>query len=110
MRLTTKIKEMRPRSVAMAGNGCIRSCCAGASWSTSSSAAAEAPYGPRSEVKRRATYPGSVWTYDFVEDRNASGGKLRILLVNEFTREERPTRSRSLRPWCRQWCVQFFLD
>jgi len=45
-------------------------------------------YGPKGEVKQRAERPGHVWTYDFVEDRTVSGGKLRILTVlDEFTRE-----------------------
>jgi putative transposase len=45
-------------------------------------------YGPKGEVKQRATHQGHVWTYDFVEDRTSGGGKLRILAVlDEFTRE-----------------------
>jgi putative transposase len=45
-------------------------------------------YGPKGAVKQRAERPGHVWTYDFVEDRTAGGGKLRILTVlDEFTRE-----------------------
>jgi putative transposase len=36
----------------------------------------------------KATYPGHVWTYDFLEDRCANGTVLRILTVmDEFTRE-----------------------
>ena len=35
-----------------------------------------------------ATMPNSVWSYDFVEDRTASGSKLRLLTVlDEHTRE-----------------------
>jgi len=35
-----------------------------------------------------ATQPNSVWSYDFVEDRTASGSKLRLLTVlDEHTRE-----------------------
>lgn len=45
-------------------------------------------YGPKGEVAQRAQHPRHVWTYDFVEDRTARGGRLKILaVVDEYTRE-----------------------
>jgi transposase InsO family protein len=45
-------------------------------------------YGPKGAVVNRAQRPGHVWTYDFVEDRTARGGKLKLLcVVDEFTRQ-----------------------
>ncbi len=42
----------------------------------------------RGELPITATYPGHVWTYDFLEDRCQNGTLLRILTVmDEFTRE-----------------------
>jgi putative transposase len=43
---------------------------------------------PAGELPVKATYPGHVWTYDFVEDRCQNGTLLRMLTVmDEFTRE-----------------------
>jgi len=58
-------------------------------------------YGPKGEVKQRATHMGHVWTYDFVEDRTVKGGKIRILSVlDEFTRESLALRvDRSIPAW-----------
>jgi len=43
---------------------------------------------PTGELPVKATYPGHVWTYDFVEDRCQNGTVLRMLTVmDEFTRE-----------------------
>ena len=58
-------------------------------------------YGPKGEVKQRATHAGHVWTYDFVEDRTTKGGKVRILSVlDEFTRESLALRAeRSIPAW-----------
>lgn len=40
------------------------------------------------ELPVKATHPGHVWTYDFLEDRCQNGTLLRILTVmDEFTRE-----------------------
>lgn len=45
-------------------------------------------YGPKGAVVNRAGRPNHVWTYDFVEDRTARGGKLKLLcVVDEFTRQ-----------------------
>ena len=45
-------------------------------------------YGPKGEVKKKATHVNHVWSYDFVEDRTETGNKLRILaILDEFTRE-----------------------
>lgn len=45
-------------------------------------------YGPKGAVVNRAQRPNHVWTYDFVEDRTARGGKLKMLcVVDEFTRQ-----------------------
>ena len=45
-------------------------------------------YGPKGEVGQCAEHPRHVWTYDFVEDRTANGGRLKILaVVDEYTRE-----------------------
>ena len=45
-------------------------------------------YGPKGAVVNRAQRPNHVWTYDFVEDRTARGGKLKLLcVVDEFTRQ-----------------------
>lgn len=39
-------------------------------------------------VPQQAERPNQVWSYDFVEDRTARGGKIRCLtIVDEFTRE-----------------------
>lgn len=44
--------------------------------------------GPEGQVIHRAEFPNHVWSYDFLEDRTETGGKLRILTVlDEFTRE-----------------------
>jgi putative transposase len=58
-------------------------------------------YGPKGEVKQRATHRGHVWTYDFLEDRTAKGGKIRVLSVlDEFTRESLALRvERSVPAW-----------
>ena len=43
---------------------------------------------PAAEPPVKATYPGHVWTYDFVEDRCQNGTLLRLLTVmDEFSRE-----------------------
>jgi putative transposase len=40
------------------------------------------------QVPTQATYPGQVWTYDFVHDACWNGTKLKVLpVVDEFTRE-----------------------
>ena len=45
-------------------------------------------YGPKGAMVNKAERPGHVWTYDFVEDRTARGGKLKLLcVVDEFTRQ-----------------------
>ncbi len=45
-------------------------------------------YGPKGEVKQKATHINHVWSYDFVEDRTEKGHKLRILaIMDEYTRE-----------------------
>lgn len=45
-------------------------------------------YGPKGEVKQKATHINHVWSYDFVQDRTEKGQKLRILAVlDEYTRE-----------------------
>jgi transposase InsO family protein len=45
-------------------------------------------YGPKGAVVHQAQRPGHVWTYDFLEDRTARGGKLKLLcVVDEFTRQ-----------------------
>jgi len=45
-------------------------------------------YGPKSEVKQKATHINHVWSYDFAEDLTEKGNKLRILTsLDEFTRE-----------------------
>ena len=45
-------------------------------------------YGPKGEVKQRATHLDHVWTYDICEDRTERGGRLRLLsVVDEYTRE-----------------------
>ena len=45
-------------------------------------------YGPKGEVKQRATHADHVWTYDLCEDRTERGGRLRLLsVVDEYTRE-----------------------
>lgn len=44
--------------------------------------------GPSDEVVNKAEYMNHVWSYDFVEDRAESAGKIRFLnIVDEFTRE-----------------------
>ena len=44
--------------------------------------------GPTGGIVNKAEYPNHVWSYDFVEDRTESGGKLRILvIIDEYTRE-----------------------
>ena len=45
-------------------------------------------YGPRGERVNKATHRDHVWTYDFLEDRTETGGKLRMLsILDEYTRE-----------------------
>lgn len=45
-------------------------------------------YGPKGAVVAKAQHPNHVWSYDFVEDRTANGGRLKILaVVDEYTRE-----------------------
>lgn len=45
-------------------------------------------YGPRLEVVNKALGPNHVWSYDFLEDRTARGGRLRCLtILDEYTRE-----------------------
>lgn len=45
-------------------------------------------YGPKGAMVNKAERPNHVWTYDFVEDRTARGGKLKLLcVVDEFTRQ-----------------------
>jgi len=45
-------------------------------------------YGPKGEVKQRATRADQVWSYDLCEDRTQRGGRLRLLsVVDEYTRE-----------------------
>jgi transposase InsO family protein len=45
-------------------------------------------YGPKGAVVNKAQHPNHVWSYDFVEDRTAKGGRLKILaVVDEYTRE-----------------------
>jgi len=44
--------------------------------------------GPKGEVLCRAGHKDHVWSYDIVEDRTVSGGKIRFLtVVDEYTRE-----------------------
>lgn len=44
--------------------------------------------GSAAGMPTQATYPGHVWTYDFVQDACLSGAKLKLLpVVDEFTRE-----------------------
>jgi transposase InsO family protein len=39
-------------------------------------------------IRRRAEYPNSVWSYDFVMDRTQDGRPLKLLtIVDEYTRE-----------------------
>ena len=39
-------------------------------------------------MRLRATYPNHVWSYDFVQIRDAYGGKIRMLtLIDEFSRK-----------------------
>lgn len=41
-----------------------------------------------SAVRRSATRPDEVWSYDFIQDATASGGQVRILsIIDEYTRE-----------------------
>ena len=45
-------------------------------------------YGPKGAVMNQAECPNHVWTYDFVQDRTARGGVLKLLcVVDEFTRQ-----------------------
>lgn len=45
-------------------------------------------YGPKGAVVNKAEYPNHVWTYDFVHDRTARGGTLKLLcVVDEYTRQ-----------------------
>jgi putative transposase len=45
-------------------------------------------HGARAPLPAQATYPGHVWTYDFVHDACLNGAKLKLLpVVDEFTRE-----------------------
>jgi len=44
--------------------------------------------GPSEGLPMKAAYPNHVWTYDFIEDRTESGGKLRMLnVLDEYTRQ-----------------------
>lgn len=39
-------------------------------------------------VRKRAEYPGHVWTYDFLTDRTEDGRRLKVLgVLDEYTRE-----------------------
>ena len=39
-------------------------------------------------VRLRATYPNHVWSYDFVQIRDAYGGKIRMLtMIDELSRK-----------------------
>ena len=87
---------------AMATAGSGRSCAEKGGWSITSGSSASgnrrsckcANLGdgdgvPHPEqVPTQATYPGQVWTYDFVHDACWNGTKLKVLpVVDEFTRE-----------------------
>ena len=44
--------------------------------------------GENSRTRRRAEYPGHVWSYDFVMDQTEDGRRLKVMpLVDEYTRE-----------------------
>ena len=44
--------------------------------------------GPTESKRRVATYPGEVWSWDFVSDQMANGSRFRILtLIDEYTRQ-----------------------
>ena len=44
--------------------------------------------GPSEPKRRIATYPGEVWSWDFVSDQMANGSRFRILtLIDEYTRQ-----------------------
>ena len=44
--------------------------------------------GASTVLRRRATRPGEVWSWDFVEDQTERGSKLRMLtLIDEYTRQ-----------------------
>ncbi len=44
--------------------------------------------GPTEPKRRVATYPGEVWSWDFVSDQMANGSRFRILtLIDEYTRQ-----------------------
>jgi len=43
---------------------------------------------PGGSVLQKAEHPNQVWSYDFMEDRTASGNRLKLLnMVDEYTRE-----------------------
>ena len=43
---------------------------------------------PGEALRRRASRPDEVWSYDFIEDATAEGGRVRILsIIDEYTRE-----------------------
>jgi transposase InsO family protein len=44
--------------------------------------------GTSTALRQRATRPGEVWSWDFVEDQTERGSKLRMLtLIDEYTRQ-----------------------
>ena len=44
--------------------------------------------GPTESKRRVASYPGEVWSWDFVSDQMANGSRFRILtLIDEYTRQ-----------------------
>ncbi len=44
--------------------------------------------GPSKDVRRRATRPHEVWSYDFVSDQTSDGKRLRIMtILDEYTRQ-----------------------
>jgi len=44
--------------------------------------------GPSESKRRVATYPGEVWSWDFVSDQMGNGSRFRILtLIDEYTRQ-----------------------
>jgi transposase InsO family protein len=43
---------------------------------------------PGLSLRRSASRPDEVWSYDFIQDRTADGGTVRILsIIDEYTRE-----------------------
>ena len=43
---------------------------------------------PGLSLRRSASRPNEVWSYDFIQDRTADGGTVRILsIIDEYTRE-----------------------